>query len=133
MRSLIVILELILAFMSYSPSHPGIRGEAGRHDGKEEISESIRGIEALGKAAVSCPALSTSGHAVLSTGGNILPAAPQAPQTKRRTSTGRSFFIRDGKVIDANNFTPFFSVVFLKESGCLSCERYIFSICFLRL
>ncbi|MDD7456355.1 MAG: hypothetical protein PUK70_08960 [Bacteroidales bacterium] len=133
MRILIVILELILAFMSCSPSHSGIRSEVVQHDGNEEIFESIRGIEALGDAAVSRPAFSTSGRAVLFTGGNILPAAPQTPQTRRRTSTGRSFFIRDGKVIDANNFTPFFSVVFLKESGCLSCERYIFSICFLRL
>ena len=133
MRSLIVILELILAFVSCSPSHPGIRGEAGRHDGNEEMFESIQGIEALGDAAVSCPVLSASGRAMLSTGGNVLPAAPQTPQTRRRTSTFRYFFIRDGKVIDANNFTPFFSVVFLKESGCLSCERYIFSICFLRL
>lgn len=116
----------------YSP-RPGIRGEADLPDGKKVILESIRGIAASGDSAVSCPTLSASGHAVLSAGGNILPAAPQAPQAKRRTSTGRSLFFRDGKVIDANNFTQFFSVVFLKEIGRLSCERYIFSICFLRL
>jgi hypothetical protein len=133
MRSLIFILGLIISLMSCSPSRSEIRGEAGLHDGEEEIFGGIRSKEALDDASVKGFILSSTGHADLSCGGNILPAAPQTQQAKRRTPTGRSFFLRDGKVINTNNFTPFFSVIFLKESGRLSCERYIFSICFLRL
>lgn len=41
--------------------------------------------------------------------------------------------IRDGKVIDTHNFTPFLSAIFLKVYGAESFPRYLYSICCLRL
>ena len=60
----------------------------------------------------------------------------RASNTGRRTSpqTKSTFrVVKSGKVIDNNNIHPFLTPSFIKLSGTRTSERYLYSICRLRL
>lgn len=67
---------------------------------------------------------------------NISSVSLRSNPTSRRTSpqTKSSFrIVKGGKVIDNNNLHPFLSPSFIRLSGLHISERYLFSICRLRI
>ncbi|MBR0301279.1 MAG: hypothetical protein IJQ93_13320 [Bacteroidales bacterium] len=84
-----------------------------------------------------CVAEASSGQGILFSGyGGLNSVSVRNTNTGRRTSpqTRSSFrIIKVGKVIDNNRTHPFLTPVFVPLSGMHITERYLFSICRLRL
>ena len=131
---MVLILSLILSLFGWG------RTEVVRDLVIEEIKSSVCNAPSSEKAV--CNALNrdiciTSAQGSSFSGNNNTNSVSiRNSNTGRRTSpqTKSTFrIVKSGKVIDNNNLHPFLTSSFFSMSGQLSSERYLYSICRLRI
>lgn len=132
MRYPLIILVWLLAQLSAGSDASLAQGSASVTDNIAALVHTHEGESALPEQMC----LTSAQNSIFSAGSRVQGASVRSLSSARRTQShmrGSSRIVRCGRIIDIRNFDPILATAIVREHGSYSFERYIYSICCLRI